>query len=414
MIQSTAVFPGSLTGIAWKWTEVVRELPASISRLVVMAKSFENALAIWALDHRVAAVATEVGSFACHAANLFRAARADGRFIPVWISRCHGLDRISSGTPVSITRDGSLRILTDWNPSRAENADSTATFESLIPEAPRELVAFNTTTSAWSRCYWPHRQYDPLTASLMMAGLRWDVAFERNDHPMPIEHGTDGLLWFPIEAPALEDLIARAVDNEKGESLVLEQVHTYDALLDSLRTIDVRRRVPLSTLVASVRTYFAHFLAFHNTYEHVFVELDRRLAHTLAHKDRFAVLDAVLSPEVIRWQRTTHIVLQNRKDILQDGPVVEAPPFGILSDVAVSSDRCLSMIALSKNQPNEGLHRYLRYAVLVAVTKEWKFFLNKMLTSRLAAGFRATMRRRGMTERELRMTSIEELLATEQ
>lgn len=409
------VFQGESNAQAWRWDDIECGINPSHNDVIIIASHLQNSLVLWAIQHSAIGIVTESGVFACHAANILRAASAAGRSTPFWITDCKGVYEIISGTSLTCGMDGKVSW-NNWAETIPESHADTISYSYRLPQTARirDVVAYQIDTNRWWRCYWPHRQYDRLTASLMAAGLSHDVSFKCIKTPVEIYHGDDGLLWFDFSAPRTADLISTAVDVNKGSTLVERQITLYETIVNRLAHLDHNESSyasKLIVLVPMIVDYFTSFMTFHKTYEYVYLELERQLLSFVDENTLISFMNSVMVPEIIRWQQNSNLCLINKKDLFECTHIINAPNFSIRDDIKLTLNRVYnrSQCITSINSQTE-INSYIIYAVNVAIVKEWKFYINKMLFSRFSNWVRPCLSTLGVSCVELRELSIKDLL----
>lgn len=231
------------------------------------------------------------------------------------------------------------------------------------------------------RCYWSHREYDPLTVSLMTDGIEASV-HSLTGHRPRVRADENGLLWL-ADAPSIDDLTAMATDMEKAYPLVIEQLQTYSEILNDLSRISTHDVTALEDLRRLINAYFSVHLLLHNTYEKVFISCRDLLLRDGVPPDIVThLMSLTLTPPIIRWEASQKI--ETKKDLLaMSRQIRDLPALAPLEEKQFHESAVIDSLAQSpeaRDLPAETV-RYCRYTACVAVTKEWKFAMNKLLFS---------------------------------
>ncbi|MFD4636572.1 hypothetical protein ACFWN2_04605 [Lentzea sp. NPDC058436] len=342
------------------------------------------------------------GSFACHGANILRSV-GTGR--PLWITDFTDIHSLRSGMRVTIDGDfvhlspdaaGAFRYDRgqEWRKSSSHEFQ-----EWDVTSRPAVVTAY---------CYWHHRRYDRLTASLMVPGLTRS-ARSLGYQEAVVDHRLDGRLWFRA-APSTADLERLAADTTRAPALLRHQVQVYDEILRSLSGPANTGHRRLAELCELLHAYFSVHLLTHNTYEHVLLELREHLRRGAPRTADLAdLLDVVLTPDIVAWHRARQ--LDNHKDLLTDSTPVDLPD----TTVTVAVERHVrrvyrEYISLGDALPPLDDDR-LKLCATTIVVKEWKFVLNKLIFSRFGAQAHELAERRSLDLAELRTMDHAELVA---
>jgi hypothetical protein len=356
-------------------------------------------------------VVTTTGSSVCHGANLLREHRhATGREVS-WVT---GVPRPCWPRPYTLCSIDAARGLLFENLECASVRGARSASTGAEAVVAREIVSLNVDRTSQHRCYWPHRSYDVLSASLMIPGLSASAS-ALAQKPVSVVHGTDGLLWFTSSSPTIMDLVAIATDPIASRPHLDSQRLAYDAILREVRHDDINcstrdasaAREHLHRLVDLITLYFSNFLLHHDTYEHVIL----KLVDTL-HGDRISVaamdqvITLVTTPGIIRWQREHDVILTKKKDVLEEIPPVRVPSVDVSEDLAATlrqSRAGAGCLGVGSTRATS----FAAFATEVMVLKEWKFVMNKILLSR----FSSAARRLGLPVEGMRRLTMSELLS---
>ncbi|MEE1766337.1 hypothetical protein [Streptomyces sp. SP18BB07] len=354
------------------------------------------------------AVLTRNGSFACHGANILRAAQQRK---PLWITDIEGFGSLSPGMVLNI--EGPDLWISGTRPPVASVSPDSRRDRSQWFRSPRhEICEWDVEKEPMKvvrRCYWSHRRYDRMTASVMTEGLgRSATALGGNGVQVFAE---EDLLWF-IGAPSGDAIAEIACDTVASAPFLSKQEHVYGRLVKRLRGFPLhagKTAEALASLYSMLTDYFSVHLLLHSTYEDVFLATREQLVNELPGSVVEEFFDVLLSPEIVKWQ--DRLNPQNRKDLLQvrvPSPLPETEPSG---EIANHRNKSLEwLLAHSSGLSSRSLER-ISHAAEVEVLKEWKFALNKLLFSRFGAVVDLLMLDSGLSEEEIRVLSISEMIA---
>jgi hypothetical protein len=363
---SQIVFPGEPGMEADRWPHISDDGRGR----VLLSVSLSNEVAVRAIERQYSMIVTSNGSFACHGANLLRAARRRGVFVG-WITNC----------PID-----------QWNNAQAY----------LVGVSPREpckkfyppdllAIALPSGDSGSWRCLWPDRTYDRLSASIMSQGLERNIQrllnTELSDTPdgtASVHLGVDGLLWHQPTEFSSEFILKLTESSPVFEREIAAQVGLYDEIVDACIDLDLiadpARR--LGEVAKWLYRYFEHFLLLHRSYDALLARSGMQLAAILGEAECERTMQLCLVPDAILWQETNKLVLRNRKDLLSGESVLVLPAWlRSSSDLAETRER----VRESLEGRSTAAVAYADFAATVAVVKEWKFLVNKLLFTRFGA-----------------------------
>ena len=321
---------------------------------VLVAPNLTTDVALLAISEGAVAVLTEEGSFACHAANMLRAHNRDTGASIVWIS--HIVDAVQilcPGTRVHVHTSG---VVGSPDIDRISSSSVEPTAVNRF-QAPRDIHVAGGYQDLDLRCYWPHRHYDRLTASIMSTPLAADLRDLTGLTPRVLRDD-NGRLWFTREAPSTDEIASIALDPKRARSSFDRQCAVYLFIDTALREASTAAPTMeyLDLLLDLLRRYFGAFFLYHATYEHVLSEY--LASHELDGADFL----------LTSWIAQEKVYLRNRKDLLDEPNPIPMPPFrfsdDLHGDLTWQNDR--------------------NYGEDVLVLKEWKFFLNKAIFTRFA------------------------------
>jgi hypothetical protein len=381
LCRGSSVFPGEVSGQAYMW-EAEKAPPRGC---VIIADFLSNEVALQAIEHQAVGIVTQRGSFATHGANLLRAASRGGKTRPIWITDASNITRVvENGETLNLFPDGSIS-------NRLSNSlsQNSRPLRYLTPSPSRDIVQMFTRTFCLFRCYWPHRQYDIFTASIMMSGLSESVR-DLCGHPCSLKLDDQGRIWFSDTAPSTDKIASLATDPCGAQSYFAKQVFVYKNILSSLRLLNINAPDKVNLLrgvVDLLKQYFSVFLLYHATYESVFSRAFSRLLECGYSTDTIDfIADSILCSRLNVWQVSQNLLLKNSKDLFSETRIVPLPEFSIDDDLESNKPVVAMLMNRLKTNSSGSLNyetrRYLQYAADVFVLKEWKFVVNKLLFTR--------------------------------
>jgi hypothetical protein len=365
-LHGEPVFRGVFEGVG----EIATARRFDPDRMALVADVMTTEIANFCIGAGVRAVVTGSGGFACHGANLLRAAARRTDFqLPVWITdlACEAGDLV--GRPLRLELDGTLEVPGPpprmWQEARHQ---------------PIEHVAWGEGIGVSSRLFWPHRTYDVLTASLMTPGLARDMTAVTGTNVTALR-SDQGHIWFQGASLGLAELTDMAVSVERSDTHLAAQIANHASIfrsMEGVEQLDPSER--LVVLMRLVEKYFETFVLFHNTYTRVFASLPDKLRESGAVCGGDQLLQSVMRCELVDWLQAQRISLRNRKSLFDADHAFVIPTVGFEEDLDLAVNRVEDQFA------SVGLagRQALRHAAGVFVAKEWKFFVNKMLFSAFA------------------------------
>ena len=357
---------------------------------ILVARTLTPSVARALTDDHVAVI-TSRGGFACHGANVLRVIRKSRLKDVTWITELPDeITLLPLGTHCEILMDGTIEL------SLSE------AIKEHRKEYVGELVGFFSSGTP-IRCYWPDRVFDRFSASMMLPGLSEDIK-ELGFNGAAI-HGPDRLIWFVGETPtAVELLEAAQFSSDLCTRTMNRQRNVYSLIVSKLRVFD-RNSGGLDTLYDICRAYFSCFLLHHRTYSDV---LSRALvAHKyLSQPDEAgrSLIERLLSTELVQWYSQLPFPLALRKDFVEEPLVVPLPPFTPDEEISRAEERVVASI--EQKGLSHSTYEFVCDMARLCILKEWKFVLNKLITSRIAE----RLRRLPMDAASIRMRTIEEVL----
>ena len=328
---------------------------------------------VHALTNDHTAVLTCRGGFACHGANILRVVRKDRLKDVTWVTDLPDeITLIPSGTQCEVLAGGTVVIAS----SAPIETHSRAPVSELIGLLP---------SGALIRCYWPDRVYDRFSASMMLSGLSEDLRTLGFDGEAI--HGPDRLIWFQGNTPTSVELLDNAqLSSALGRHTITRQRNIYSSIVRELRLLDDNDG-GLDVLAEICRKYFSCFLLHHRTYSDVILRALEVLADVIqSDEDKRSLMDRLLGTELVQWYSSLPFLLSLRKDFIEEPLVVPIPPFSLEDEIS----RAESLLADDFEQmrlPPHVLETLFNMARL-CILKEWKFILNKLITSRVSERLR--------------------------
>lgn len=340
-------------------------------------------------DHT--AVLTCRGGFACHGANVLRVVRRKRLKGITWVTNLpNEITLIPPGTQCEILAGGTIVVA------------SNAPIETRGTPPVSELVGV-LPSGVSIRCYWPDRVYDRFSASMMLPGLSEDLrslGFEGE-----AIHGPDHLIWFQGNTPTSAELLDHAqLSTVLSQRSLSRQCSVYSSIVRKLRALDDNDD-GLDTLAEISRSYFSCFLLHHRSYTDVIsLALEGLADPILSEEDKRNLIDRLLGTELVQWYDSLPFRLSLRKDFIGEPLIVPLPPFSPEDEISRAEKEITEEAGRMKLSPamTETLLNVSRLCVL----KEWKFILNKLITSRVSE----RLRRLSKGGDFIRMHTISEVL----
>ncbi len=302
-----------------------------------------------ALAAGAAAIITEKGDFASHAANLLRSARARGAPI-IWI---RGIV-VAKATHVVIRADGTC----EFDPLAEVRVSATRI-------AAPGIFRFGRARDAWDAvCLWPDRRYAEDEFLLAKPGLEYGASELAG---ASIEANLwRGRVWFDAPALANDELLDFALDEERSVPYLERMVDDYSRVIRRLQLGDNSIEIPF--------LFFSTLLPFHKSYGRVI----RQILEAGTPLARVAE-DVVLTNGVVEWLDGRGEFSGSTK--IAGDPLWKGlfPPDTISAYVSDAEQRVMHAVSLL---PSDLAH----WAALVAVVKEFKMVIAKNLYAGFLAG----------------------------
>ncbi len=275
------------------------------------------------------------------------------------------------------------------------------------PAIPREICEWDVSALpvVLRRCYWPHRAYDLLTASIMVDGLVRS-ATALGGAQVEVRLDDDGRIWFS-GAPAWTTLRSIALDPVSAWPLLRRQIDVYERILQQLPASPQPGGRRLAHLAGLLTDYFSAHLLLHDTYESVFHDTRGALAAVWGEETALECMNVLLAPPIVEWQLHADVV--SRKDVFVNDKALAPPRTGPHRQVIRHMRGVEEWLAHRRLSPGAEVRRAVRYAAAVEVTKEWKFVMNKLLFSRLGETVSLLAGKAGRSLQEVRLMSWREL-----
>lgn len=221
-------------------------------------------------------VVTCGGNFACHGANLLRAARATGS--PVgWVA---GIS-LPAGQAATVSMDG-------WVSAPRVSACSRP--------VPEDLYEYSVGSREWvGLCLWPDRRYGDLELHLQLAGLG-DCMSALAEAPV-VPYSREGRIFYSRPALSNQDILRLMLSSAQYRSTWYERMRAdYDQLLAMLRARPNPRPDQTEEMA---RLFFRSLLPTHRTYG----QLLQTEAHDASSDPQRGelLLDAALRGPIVRW-----------------------------------------------------------------------------------------------------------------
>lgn len=381
-LHGDAVFGGSFAGVGAGMTGGVFDP----TRMVLVADAMTTELANFCIRVGVRAVVTSSGSFACHGANLLRAAaRREGFELPIWVSglACDAWEL--EGRQLHMDPHGGVDVRgptpREWDHAKHE---------------PVEHVVWRQGDGVVARLLWPHRRYDVFTASLMLPGLTSDMSSLAGSAAVATR-SAEGLIWFGGASLGIQEMGSIARSPRRSAAYLESQIRNHAQILRRVQLVDglTDAVARIGDLLNLVESYFSTFLLFHNTYTELFAALPSHLGLVDTDPDVSRVLETVMRCELVDWLQAEAISLRNAKSLYEGHHRMLAPPISFEDDVSHSVARVRNDLeGLSPAEAALVIH-----AARVFVAKEWKFFVNKMLFSSVGRGLQELSHERAAIQR---------------
>lgn len=394
MLYGNIIFSGEVCAVLKEYNREHSECESHI----LFVHALTTDVAFYVLSNSVCGVISEESSFATHGANILRCHYNDSKNEIPWVSGIKRSDLADLfGEKVFITLEGKVCAFNNTectNFKRQKNNEQK--IASYVPLSKRSILNYNISDNSYTICYWPHRQFNALTFSIMKEGLSKNLCLYGMTDPF-IFMDINGNIWFK-NAPLISELSEVAKNCESGLPMLLKQINMYS---------DIHARLQgsfgFSDLIEMLINYFSIFILFHDTYEDVLVAADSFFKMHLEQSITYQIMNLLMCCKLDGWMLNNNIVLEKRKNLLSGEKIVPLPDFSITSDI----DYCI--MRFSDFFISLGLEEFLithkkkiEFYIKFFVAKEWKFVMNKILFTRFSDNIRKQLPNISFTELALK------------
>lgn len=375
-IQANVIFIGEASAKLIEFSEDINVRYGHI----LYAPALTTEVAFYVLHNPVLGIITESSSFATHGANILRYyfTQTCGR-IP-WVTNVSKpLIKGLLGQEVIIHCDG---IVASAGTKSGRSGIFKKSFQeeyiSYLPLKKRAIVECNLSKGIYSVCYWPHREFDNLTFSVMRAGLQKNMILLRAGCT-GIELDRNGRIWFS-NAPLIRDFREMALNIDFAFGILEKQIDMYQKIYTRLHS-----PVSLKEITQLLIEYFSIFILFHDTYEDVLVDAKCFFEHYMSSSETANVMDMLMWCRLDKWMLDSELLLRKRKKLLSNEKEVPMPDFSISEDIDISLAKFITYIeSLGKDSVVAQHYKYVEFYIKFFVAKEWKFIINKILFTRFS------------------------------
>jgi len=377
MMQGNIVFTGEACAVLREYKK-----GSSINDLhILFVHSLTTDVAFYVLNHPVCGIISEESSFATHGANILRCSFLNSSPKIVWIT---GVPRSKIeyflGKRISITPNGIIsefskaKLAYDTIISQHEHEDKAI----YVPLRKKSIVDYNINSGAFLVAYWPHRNFNFMTFSVMRDALCNNLRLLGANKPSA-SLDESGIIWFE-NSPLHSELSTMAKNIEFALPILLKQIGLYDYLHGKLQI-----GYSLTNLVEMLKEYFSVFLLFHDTYEDVLVEIDALLKSELGNTGAYQAMNVLMCCKLNAWMLENDVILEKRKNLLSNEAIVILPQFTIKSDIEYCENRFRHyLIRQGFEHLWNSKKEVLKFYIAFFVAKEWKFVMNKILFTRFS------------------------------
>lgn len=344
---------------------------------LIYAEQLTNEVALDAIKYNVAGIITNTSSFATHGANILRTyfKVSDNHFLWMTNIRRNELEQYI-GKRVSIF-NGEFYL------EDCSSHDDCKQHVEFLPINNRTIIAYNAFRKELSLCYWPHREYDLFTFSIMKRGLEknYEFLFQKKSNVFLDESGH---IWFENGIP-LGKIIDMARDCKVSEWFLQKQIDNYNQIIE-----EVNERITLKKCIDLLIKYFSVFLLYHNTYEFVLLDIYKHLEKDFGAEFAVSGMNEFLYCYIDEWMLNQSLALEKHKSLYANEPLTPVPDFSIYDDIK-KKEREIRLFFAQCQQENyyERNKKIINYWLKVFVVKEWKFVVNKILFTRCGKEIRA-------------------------
>lgn len=376
IITCNAIFPGETCATVREYCDGLSESCEHI----IYAHALTTEVAFYVLNHPVIGIITEESSFATHGANILRSFFLKTGTYIAWVSGVsHALINKFFGRTISINIDSIVTAFDEVkninDKERFLTKNASAKYLSLQNKC---LLEYNVSNKNYSVCYWPHRNFNYLTFSIMSKGLLNNMRL-LNSKIDEIVLDENGRIWFN-NAPLISDFYRWASDIEFARPILDRQIDMYKHIFERLQN-----KYSFRDLSKFIIEYFSVFLLFHDTYENVLINAHSFFVEEIGKYEADLFMDILMCCKLDDWMLEEKLVLVKRKNLLSDESIVPLPNFSIMDDIKITTERIKQyLIKKGKgdffNENAQALEFYIRFFV----AKEWKFVMNKILFTRFS------------------------------
>ena len=244
------------------------------------------------------------------------------------------------------------------------------------PIKNRTIIKYYVIKRKMRVCFWPHREYDIFTFSIMKKGLEknYEWLFGKKNSVILDE---EKHIWF-LESVPLRSIIALAKDYKLGETYIEKQIEIYQKII-----LDITPQIMFSKCVELLIEYFSVFILYHNTYEYVLLDIYQWVESAYGTEFAIECINTFLFCSIDEWMLMHSLTLEKNKSLFACEPVTPIPDFSIYEDIKKKEEdiykffeRSGKLVFLQKNRER------IQYWIKVFVVKEWKFVINKILFTR--------------------------------
>lgn len=337
---------------------------------LICAEQLTNEIALLAIKIQAAGLMTCSSSFATHGANILRSYFDKYHSQFLWITNIVRSEIEGYiGKRISII-DGMVSFPID------EKYDHFIPAVTLNPIKNRTIIDYYVLERKMSVCYWPHRQYDNFTYSIMKKGLEINCEwlFCRK---CDIKLDEKGYIWFGAGIP-LQTIIDMSRNYKVSEAYLVRQIEVYYKLIS-----EVSSQRTFSKYVELLIEYFSVFILYHNTYEYVLLDIFQWAENEYGAGFAVECVNKFLFCYVDEWMLDQSLVLEKNKSLFSCEPLTPIPDFTIYDDIIRKEREIYNFFKESEKLSFcEKNKDRIDYWIKVFVVKEWKFVINKILFTR--------------------------------
>ncbi len=346
---------------------------------IIFTHALTTDVAFYVISNSVCGIISEESSFATHGANILRCYFNNSRKEIVWVSGIKHIDIVDLfEKKVLITSYGQVIAINNAKYTNYKKKKSNSKKVSYVPLKKRSIINYNISNDSYTICYWPHRQFDILTFSIMREGLSKNLYLFGLDTPH-IFMDSNGSIWFE-NAPLVSELSELANNQEYAFPMLIKQINTYSDILTRLQ-----RDYVFSDLVEMIIDYFSVFILFHDTYEDVLVASNLFFKKHLEESIRYQIMNLLMSCKIDEWMLDNNILLEKRKSLLSTEMLTPIPEFSINFDIDYCIMRFYNFLVDLGYEKFWIIHEaQIKFYITFFVAKEWKFVMNKILFTRFS------------------------------